>query len=181
MKRHILIGAGAAFLLLLVYIGIITLAQGLDHALDQTYDLWYWVAALTGGFGIQAGLFSFVRHGLNQRRSAATASVTASGGVSAGSMVACCAHHLTDILPFLGMAGLAAFLSNYQVFFLTAGVLSNVVGITIMLEAIQRHGLSQKLAARQWNMNLVKRGSMVSSGLILVATFFVNFLTSGGM
>ena len=66
-----------------------------------------------------------------------------SGDVSAGSMAACCAHHITDVLPLLGLSGLAAFLASYQVLFILIGVLSNVVGITIMLETIQRHGLSR--------------------------------------
>ena len=175
MKRHILIGVGAVVLLLLVYIGIITLAEGIEHALDQTAELWYWVVALAGGFGIQAGLFSFIRQGLRERKASATASVATSGGVSAGSMAACCAHHLTDFLPLLGLSGLAAFLASYQLLFIIIGVLSNIVGITIMLETIQRHGLSQKLAHWQWTMGWVKKGTLVSAVLILVITVFNTF------
>ncbi len=167
VKRHILVGAGAAVLLLLVYIGIITLAEGIEHALDQTATLWYWVVALAGGFGIQAGLFSFIRQGLRERKAAATASVATSGGVSAGSMVACCAHHLTDVLPLLGLAGLATFLANYQVLFIIIGVLCNIVGITIMLETVQRHGLSRKLTEWRWNMGRIKKGAIVFSVLII--------------
>ncbi len=176
MKRHILIGAGAAVLLLVVYIGIITLAEGIEHALDQTVELWYWVVALAGGFGIQAGLFSFIRQGLRERKASATASVATSGGISAGSMAACCAHHLTDFLPLLGLSGLAAFFASYQVLFIIIGVLSNLVGITIMLETIQRHGLSQKLVHWQWNMGWVKKGTLVSAVLILGITVFNTFL-----
>src|SRR3990172_7504328 len=128
IKRHILIGVGAALLLLLIYVGIITWAQGIEHALVQAASLWYWVAALAGGFGLQAGLFSFIRQSLRERRAAATASVAASGGISAGSMVACCAHHLADVLPLLGLSGLATFLASYQVLFIIVGVLANAVG-----------------------------------------------------
>lgn len=168
MKRHILTGVGAAVLLIIIYLGIITWAEGLAHSLEQTARLWYWVLALAVGFGIQVGLFSFVRQGLRERRASATASVAASGGISAGSMAACCAHHLTDILPILGLSGLSAFFASYQTLFIVIGVLSNIVGITIMLEVIQRHGLSQKLAQRQWNMGLIKKGTMVSAVLIIV-------------
>ncbi len=96
------------------------------------------MVALTGGFGIQAGLFSFIRQSIRERRASATGSVAASGAISAGSMAACCAHHLTDILPFLGLSGVAIFLTDYQIFFIIIGVLSNAVGIAIMLETIQR-------------------------------------------
>ena len=173
MKRHILVGVGAAVLLIIIYLGIITLAQDWTHALQQTTELWYWVLALAGGFGIQAGLFSFIRQGIRERRAASTASVAASGSVSAGSMAACCAHHLADVLPLLGLSGVAIFLVRYQLFFIIAGVLSNIVGITIMLETIQRHGLSDRLGRWKWNMNQVKKGAMVSAALALVATFFL--------
>ena len=61
-------------------------------------------------------------------------------------MAACCAHHLSDVLPILGLSGLAAFLARYQTVFIVAGVLSNLVGIAIMLESIQRHQLSRRLS-----------------------------------
>ncbi len=80
MKRHILIGASAALLLILIYVGLITLAQDFTHALDQTADMWYWVLALAGGFGIQAGLFSVIGHSIRRRRAATTGTVATSGG-----------------------------------------------------------------------------------------------------
>jgi hypothetical protein len=180
MRKHVLVGAVAASLLFLAYMGIIVLAQDLAHALDQTARLWYWVAALVGGFGIQAGLYSFIRHEMRRRRGAATASVAASGGVSAGSMAACCAHHLADVLPLLGLSGLAAFLVSYQTFFIIAGVLSNIVGIAVMLEVIQRHGLSRRLAAWDWNMRLAKMATIASAGLVLLVTFFLYLTTPLG-
>ena len=173
MKRHILIGAGAAVLLIIIYLGIITLAQDWAHALQQTGELWYWVLALAGGFGIQAGLFSFMRQGIRKRRAATTGSVAASGGISAGSMAACCAHHLSDVLPLLGLSGVAMFLVQYQLFFIIVGVVSNVVGITVMLDAIQCQGLSDSLGRWKWKMNRVKKGAMVSAVLVITTTFFL--------
>lgn len=173
IKRHVLVGAGAALLLIIIYLGLITLAQDWQHALQQTSELWYWVLALAFGFGTQVGLFSFIRKSLSERRAAATGSVAASGGVSAGAMAACCAHHLADILPLLGLAGAAVFLVRYQTFFIILGVLSNIVGITIMLETIQRHALSRRLAHWKWDLNRLKKWAMVSAVLILAAAFFL--------
>ncbi len=173
MKRHVLFGAIAAALLFLVYVGLVTWAEGIEHVFTGAPTPWYWIAILTVGFGVQAGLFSFIRHGLKQRRKTATASVATSGGVSAVSMAACCAHHLADVLPFIGLAGAATFLTDYQSLFIIVGVLSNAVGITIMLETIQRHGLSQRLARLRWNMGRVKKGTMVSASLGLVVAVVV--------
>ena len=173
IRRHVIIGIAAGVLLLLLYAGIITLAQGAQHMLEQTARLWYWLVALAAGFGIQAGLFSFIRQALMERRASATASISASGGVSAGSMVACCAHHLSDVLPLIGVAGLAAFLVKYQTFFIFLGVLSNIVGITIMLETIQRHGLCPWVARLNVNMGSMKKGTMISAGLVTVVALAV--------
>ncbi|MBI2288572.1 MAG: hypothetical protein HYU83_06340 [Chloroflexi bacterium] len=175
MKKHIMVGTGSAALLIIIYLGFLTWAQGLSHALEQTATLWYWVLSLAGGFGVQAGLFSFIRDSIRERQAIATGSVAASGGVSAGSMAACCAHHLSDVLPILGLSGAAIFLARYQLFFIILGVLSNIIGITIMLETIQRHALCPLVAGWRWNMNLVKKGAIVSATLILVATFWLTY------
>lgn len=177
LKRHAVIGVGAGVLLLLIYAGVITLAQGAQHMLEQTARLWYWLAVLAAGFGIQAGLFSFIRQALRERKASVTASVAASGGVSAGSMVACCAHHLSDVLPLIGMAGLAVFLVKYQTFFIILGIMSNIVGITIMLETIQRHGLCPWVSGWKWDMGLVKKGTMISAGLITLVALVVTVYT----
>lgn len=171
MKRIVLIGVGAGLLLIAFYMGVLTLAQGFDHALEQSANLWYWILTLAVGFGVQSGLFFFIRQSLKKR--AATASVAASGGVSAGSMTACCAHHLSDVLTLLGLSGLSAFLVNYQLLFIVIGVVANLVGITIMLETIQRHQLCPWLARVRVNMSLVKKGTMISSALATLIVLLV--------
>ncbi len=173
LKKHIITGFIAGIVLLALYASILILAQGASHALEQTASLWYWLLALIVGFGTQVGLFSFIRQGLRERRKSLMAGLATSGGVSAGSMVACCAHHLSDVLPLLGISGLSAFLVNYQLFFIILGVMANVVGITIMLETIQRHGLCPVLARLQVNMGWVKKGTMISAGLVTLITFLV--------
>lgn len=175
MKRHYLVGFGAAVLLFLVYVGLVSWAEGIEHVFTQAPTPWYWIVLLTLGFGVQAGLFSFIRQA-RQRRRAATTSVAASGGVSAVSMAACCAHHLTDVLPFLGLAGVATFLVDYQLIFIIFGVLSNVVGITIMLDAIQCQGLSDRLIRLGWNMRRVKKGTMATAAVAVISSIVVTIV-----
>ncbi|MBI2907383.1 MAG: hypothetical protein HYX92_07000 [Chloroflexi bacterium] len=173
VKRHVAIGVGAAALLLLVYVGIVSAAQGLDHALDQAASLWYWMLLLAAGLGAQVGLFSFIRQGLRERRAAEAANVAASGGVSAGSMVACCAHHLSDVLPILGLSGVAGFLASYQVFFLIVGILSNAIGITMMLETIQKAGLCPLVARLPWDITRIRKGVIASSAVVAVVALVI--------
>ncbi len=176
MKKHIFIGFAAALLLLLVYSGIITWLQGVEHILQQSRQLWYWILALAAGFGIQAGLFSFLRQGMKKRSPETTAAVAASGGVSTGSMIACCAHHVSDVLPLLGISGAAIFVVKYQLFFIIAGVLSNVVGIAIILDTIQHCGLSTRLNKLPVNLGQIKKVTIASSLLILAGAFLIIYV-----
>lgn len=122
--------AGAASLLL-AYFGILTLANSFPHAISQFRSMWYWIVLLSAGFGLQMALYAYAK------KQCGTASVAASGGISGASMIACCAHHLTDVLPILGISAAAVFLTRYQTFFIIIGVLSNLNGTIYLLGRIQ--------------------------------------------
>ncbi len=70
----------------------------------------------------------------------------ASGGTSTAAMVACCAHHVTDILPLAGLSAATTFLANYQVPFMLLGLAMNLAGVGIALRAIRTVGLSFRRA-----------------------------------
>ncbi|MFQ6079712.1 MAG: hypothetical protein ACE5NJ_11350, partial [Thermodesulfobacteriota bacterium] len=150
------------------YFGILTVANSLGHAVDQFLLMWPWFSVLVVGFGVQTGLYAYIRRVQKIRHFSALASkkgITATGGVSTTAMVACCAHHLSDVLPIIGLTGAALFFSDYQRIFLLLGVLSNIVGITLMLHMIQRHGLVEEdhpLFERifRWNMGKMFRWNM---------------------
>ena len=134
-------GIAAALALALLYGVTLSLLNGAAYALDTFLALWYWMTPLVAGFALQVGLFGYSRSLAHAGVSPHASGVVASGGASAVSMVACCAHHLTDVLPLVGLAGVTLFLSGYQSLFLLAGVLSNVVGIAFLLGEMQRHHL----------------------------------------
>lgn len=54
-------------------------------------------------------------------------------------MVACCAHHLTDVLPIIGFSAAATFLNQYRIPFMLVGIGANLVGIAFMLCLIRQH------------------------------------------
>lgn len=141
--RPLLWGMAGGTGLLGVYFLILTVAESFSHAVEQFVDMWPWISTLVVGFGIQAGLYSYIRHEIRQRKNAAaaTSSMAAAGGISTTSMVACCAHHITDVLPILGVSAAVVFLNQFQNLFLTIGVVSNLIGITLMLRIIQKHHL----------------------------------------
>ncbi len=135
--RAAAVGLAAAAGLLGFYLGTLTLAQGWEHAVRQLLqeDRWY-IAAIVVGFGLQVGLFSHLRrrHGRAPR-----AGVAASTGASGTAMVACCAHHLTDVLPLLGASAAAVFLSEYRTQLLWLGIAANAAGTAYLLRLLLRH------------------------------------------
>ncbi len=133
--------AAAALGLLSVYVLVLGLANSLQHVVDEFLRLWPWMSALTVGFATQVGLFGYARAAMRGGRAAGSGAVAATGGTSTLSMVACCAHHLTDVLPLMGLAGAAFFLAAYQQLFLLLGVLSNLVGLVYVMGVIRRHRL----------------------------------------
>ncbi|PJE81902.1 hypothetical protein COU58_00240 [Candidatus Pacearchaeota archaeon CG10_big_fil_rev_8_21_14_0_10_32_42] len=127
-EKSILIGVLSGLGLAGFYIGFISIFQGFDFALLNLRSLWYLIFPLVIGFGIQIGLFISIK-----KYAQLTGTVATTGGASGGSMVACCSHFLLNILPLAGASGLALFLMKYQSVFLVFGIISNVIGITLMV------------------------------------------------
>ena len=123
------------------YLGILTWAQGWDYASSQfARDRWY-VIPIILGFGVQAALYSILRFRLFipvASTGYAGSMMGASGGTSATAMVACCIHHVTDVLPILGLSAAASFLTRYQRPFMLTGLAMNLIGIGVMLFVLYR-------------------------------------------
>lgn len=132
-------GLGASLLLLGFYLGIVGLAQGFEHATELLLADWYLVIPIVLGFGVQVGLFLHVRsRRLRQGTGSATTLAGAGTGTSSLAMVACCAHHLTDVLPLIGLSGATLLLSEYRQPLMLLGIATNVVGVGIMVRMLRR-------------------------------------------
>jgi hypothetical protein len=59
--------------------------------------------------------------------------LAASTGTSTAAMLACCAHHVSDVLPFLGVSGAAVFLGANKTPLLWVGLAMNLAGIAYLL------------------------------------------------
>ena len=170
ITKNFFFGFLAGFSLLILYFFILTLANSFSHAISQFSEMWYWILILAAGFGLQVGLYTFIREKL---KTAPAGVLAASGGVSTGSMIVCCLHHLVDVLPILGLAAIAVFLIQYQVFFIVFGILTNLIGISIMLEIIQKHRFSQNQNVSRYNMGFIKKIFIAASLPVLLITFLL--------
>ena len=157
-------GVLGAILLTGVYLGIVSLAESPAHALDLFWQDKAFVIPIILGFGTQVGLYTLLKKGLYvpMRVPAAGASsspartdvrpdgafgatTAAGGGMSTMAMVACCAHHVADMLPLVGLTAAATFLANWKIPFMVVGLLTNLIGIAVMLREVfraRRHAIA---------------------------------------
>jgi len=124
-----------------LYFGILTWAQGWEYASSQfSLNRWYivpiWVA-----FGIQATLYSILRFRLfiPVTSTGHTGALMGTNGVtSTTAIVICCLHHVTDVLPILGLSAAVTFLTRYQRPFMLISLGFEIIGIIIMLVVLYR-------------------------------------------
>lgn len=129
--RSARVGALAAAVLSAFYVAVVWGASDSSaHLVDQIGSDWYYLVPIMAGFGVQVALVAELRH-----RHRLVSSAAAAGGAGAGAstvgMIACCAHHLADLAPFVGATGAAAFLTDYRIAFMVVGIGVNAVGIAV--------------------------------------------------
>ncbi|MBI4438714.1 hypothetical protein HY640_02175 [Candidatus Woesearchaeota archaeon] len=168
------IGMAGTAAMLAFYLVIQTLLTGsFAYAASELLRTWYWLIAISAGFGTQLGLFAY----MHKKAKEAKATLAANGTISTGSMVMCCAHHLTDTLPFLGISAIAVILSRYQTFFYLVAIFSNLIGITIMVRAIQKnlpHVRGPAKALFSINMETARNITILSAAVILTLSFIIS-------
>jgi P-type Cu+ transporter len=122
------IGVLATAGLLGFYFLILSLVSDWAFAVDQFVTFRFYIISLAIGFGIQIGLYVYLRSAIKAHCSSGKV-VAVSGTTSTVAMISCCAHYLANILPVIGAAGLITLVGQYQVEFFWVGLASNAAGI----------------------------------------------------
>ncbi len=135
--KPVLKGITAAVVLLLIYFALVSLISGFDFVGNQFLRFWYFIVSLAVGFGIQVGLYSYLKN-IIRVKSGGGAVVVVTGATSTLAMVSCCAHYLVNLLPIIGISGLAAFLGQYQIEFFWVSLFLNIIGIFIIAMRIRK-------------------------------------------
>lgn len=136
--KSIVIGIGAGIALLALYFTVMAFTKtSLSEAIGQLYSLRFWVIPLILTFGIQIGIYVYISD-CNKKHMVSGKSTAVSTTTSGTAMLACCAHHITNILPIIGLSVFATFLAKYQVWFLGLGIVSNIVGIGMLVRQLKK-------------------------------------------
>src|SRR3989344_7552579 len=120
-------------LITLSFLVISLLSKSVSYALEQMVSLKYYILPLALGFGLQVTLFIMIKEKVKE----SAALVTSTGAISSGTMIACCAHHLTEALPFLSVGGLSLFFFNYQEELLILSIALNWVSVLYMYKKLR--------------------------------------------
>ena len=131
--KPILYGIFASVILLGIYFAVLTLVYGWTFTLSQFLGFWYFIVNLSAGFGIQVGLYSYLRNLIKEDHGKM---LGVTGTTSTVAMISCCAHYLANLLPILGTAGLVAIVAQFQVELFWVGLLFNFGGILFMIQRI---------------------------------------------
>jgi len=132
-------GVFAALALATSFVLIVRLLSGsCDGVIIQVRDFGVYIAILDIGFGVQIWLWSKMRalHEMHRGMTGVSATTTTT---SATTMLACCSHYLAAAVPFLGLAGFAGVVTEYQKEVLLLGIATNLVGIAYLWNLFQRH------------------------------------------
>ncbi len=124
--------ASSLGLLVLNFLIISFFSKSFNFAFDQLLYLKLYLIPLALGFGFQVALFMNIKNKIKQ----SGAVVGSAGTASTGAMIACCAHHIAEALPFLAIGGLSVFFTNYQKELLILSILLNWLGVLYMFKKL---------------------------------------------
>ncbi len=123
-----LYGILATMILLGIYFTVLSLVSGWNFAQDQFSVFWYFIVSLALGFGVQIGLYTYIRGFIKGKRGEGKV-LKVTGTTSTAAMISCCTHYLANLIPVLGTVGIVTFAAQYQVELFWVGLLFNFGGI----------------------------------------------------
>ncbi|MDP2926738.1 MAG: hypothetical protein Q8N65_01200 [bacterium] len=126
--KSIAYGTLASAILLGVYFAALSLVSGWEFAQNQFASFWYFIVSLAIGFGVQIGLYAYLRNLIHGGHDSGKV-LGVTGTTSTAAMISCCAHYLANLLPILGIAGVITFVAQYQIQLFWTGLLFNIGGI----------------------------------------------------
>ncbi len=118
-----------------IYFAVLTFVSGWNYAITQFTSYWYFITTLAAGFGIQVGLYAYLK---NFAKNQSGKILATSGTTSTAAMISCCSHYVVNLLPILGVTGLITFVAQYQVQIFGVGIAFNILGILYMLKNLRR-------------------------------------------
>lgn len=138
LRNPYIFGAGTGLLVILFNISIAALAEG---SIEKGYQIFLsngiFVYLIPAAVAVQMGLFRYHRNITTGNVAGSEKMGMAGSATSSLTMVACCLHHVSDILPSIGFVlAASSFLIEYKDTIIVIGLLANAAGSVYIARAI---------------------------------------------
>lgn len=138
LRNPLVFGAITGILVVLFNISIASLAEG---SFEKGYQVFLsngiFVYLIPLAVSVQMGLFRYHRNITTGNMAGSEKMGMAGSATSTLTMVACCLHHVSDILPSIGfILAASSFLIQYKDPIIIIGLLANVAGSIYIARAI---------------------------------------------
>ncbi len=138
LRNPFVFGASAGILVVLFNISIASLAEG---SFEKGYQVFLtngiFVYLIPLAVSVQMGLFRYHRNITAGNMAGSEKMGIAGSATSSLTMMACCLHHVSDILPSIGLIlAASSFLIRYKDAIIIIGLLANVAGSIYIARAI---------------------------------------------
>lgn len=133
-------GITIGILVILFNLSIASIAEG---SLQKGYQIFLsngiFVYLIPLAVGVQMGLFRYHRNITTGNTSGSEKMGIAGSATSSLAMVACCLHHVSDLLPAVGfLLATSSFLTDYKDAIIFIGLIANLIGSLYIAKAIVR-------------------------------------------
>lgn len=138
LKNPFVFGSTIGILVVLFNISIASLAEGsLKSGYSVFLDNGIFVYLIPLAVGVQMGLFRYHRNLTTGNVSGSEKMGMAGSATSSLAMIACCLHHVSDLLPAVGFVlATSSFLTEYKDTIIIIGLLANLAGSAYIARAI---------------------------------------------
>ncbi|MFA4957529.1 MAG: hypothetical protein WC556_11225 [Candidatus Methanoperedens sp.] len=138
LKNPFIFGSGIGIFVILFNISVASLAEG---SIENGYQVFLtngiFVYLIPLAVGIQMGLFRYHRNITTGNIGGTEKMGMAGSATSSLTMVACCLHHVSDLLPAVGfILATSSFLIRYKDTIIIIGLMANVIGSAYIARAI---------------------------------------------
>ncbi len=139
LKNPYVFGASAGIIVVIFNILIASLAEGSfsgGYSVFRANGIFVYLIPLA--VGVQMGLFRYHRNMTSENKLCGSEKVGVAGSATSSlAMIACCLHHVSDLLPTVSfILAASSFLTEYQDAFIIIGLLANAAGSAYIARAI---------------------------------------------
>jgi hypothetical protein len=124
-------------LMLLFYFSVISIFESFTYAVRKFQTSGVLILLLSLGFAVQIFLHVYMNQ-IAKLKGGKLA--TATSGITSGTaMVFCCLHHITDLLPVVGISIFGLLSPSFETIWMTIGLSINLIAILFLLGHMKKH------------------------------------------